>query len=86
MRLWLIVSCLLVTPLSTGCAPDRTGDCVQAYDHLIDLAKRRMQPSQRRRFVERCRLAWDDDRHACLMAASTPEEALKCRVKRVRPG
>lgn len=86
MRLAILAWALLLSPVTAGCAQDRTVDCVQAYDHLIHLAKRRMQPQKRRLFVERCRSAWDDKRHACLMKSTTAEEALKCRVEQVRPG
>ena len=86
MRLALLALALMLSPATGGCAEDRTVDCVQAYDHLIGLAKRRMQPKQRRAFVERCRSAWDEKRHKCLMDSTTPEEALRCRVERVRPG
>jgi hypothetical protein len=86
MRLAILALALLLSPITGGCAQDRTVDCVQAYDHLINLAKRRMQPRKRLLFVQRCRSAWDDKRHACLMASTTPQEALKCRVERVRPG
>ncbi len=86
MRLATLALVLLLSPATGGCAQDRTVDCVQAYDHLLTLAKRRMQPKKRRLFVQRCRKAWDDERHQCLMKSETPEEALKCRVKRVRPG
>ena len=86
MRLAMLAVLILLSPVTGGCAEDRTVDCVQAYDHLITLAKRRMQPKKRRQFVERCRKAWDDKRHKCLMDSTTTEEALRCRVERVRPG
>jgi hypothetical protein len=86
MRLAILALALIVSPVAGGCAQDRTADCVQAYDHLINMAKRRIQPKKRRIFIERCRSAWDDKRHGCLMKSTTAAEALKCRVERVRPG
>ena len=86
MRVALLALVFVFAPAIGGCAQDRTVDCVQAYDHLISLAKRRIQPRKRRVFVERCRSAFDEKRHKCLMDSKTPEEALRCRVERVRPG
>jgi hypothetical protein len=86
MRALLLVMAFLMIPSVTGCTPDRTVECAQAYDHLIGLAKRRMQPKQQALFISRCRSAWDDQRHACLLRAENAEEAMGCRVGKVRPG
>jgi hypothetical protein len=86
MRSLLLVIAFFMVPSVGGCTPDRTVACGQAYDHLIGLAKRRMQPKQQAKFVARCKSAWDDKRHACLLKAKTGEEAMRCRVEKVRPG
>jgi len=69
-----------------GCAEDTRVPCAEAYDHLAEIAERRPDVDQKRRFVEACVAAWDETRVRCLIEAETPDVALQCRPRRVRPG
>ena len=71
---------------AAGCAKPTAKLCAAAHDHLAELSHRRPDPDLRKRFVDACVDAWDEARHACLMAAETPEEALRCELGRPRPG
>lgn len=84
MRAWL--SGLLVLSLISACDPDPAPKCVEAYNHLIALAKRPSQAKQRQRFMDACSAAYDEKRHKCLIGAGSIDEALKCRPGKVRPG
>jgi hypothetical protein len=86
MRRTILAIACLVTPALLGCQADHTAHCTKAYAHLISLAKRRVQPKQRERFVARCRASWDEKRQACLLQSTTSAQAQRCRVERVRPG
>lgn len=70
----------------TACDPDPSPRCAEAYDHLIALSKRPPDGGERDRFVTACRDAFDEGRHACLLEATTADEALACRPRQVRPG
>ncbi len=65
-----------------GCANDPAARCGEAYDHMITLAKRPPSPEARAPFVDACIAAWDPQRHDCLMAATSADEALDCRSQR----
>jgi hypothetical protein len=77
----------LVIPLCAllalaGCAADPAARCGEAYDHMITLAKRPPSPAARDPFIDACVLAWDAQRHECLMAATSADQALDCRSQR----
>ena len=74
------------TGLVSGCEEDHTFECAAAYDHLLEVGKRYPNEALRASFIDACRTAWDLDRVACLMVAKTPEEALACRPKKIKPG
>ena len=79
----------LAAPLSTvapACVDDSTRTCERTYEHLLGLSRHRPEPDLHERYIEACRATWDEDRHACLLAATTVEEALACRPGRARPG
>ena len=69
-----------------ACDPDPAPKCIEAYNHLIALAKRPANADQRARFLEACNQAYDEKRHQCLIRAGSIEEALACRPGKVRPG
>jgi hypothetical protein len=79
---WLLGALVWV---SAGCKPDPGAACEQAYDHLASFAKRLKSVPRRERFLDACRAAFDEPRHACLMEARSAEEALVCRPKRAAP-
>ncbi|MCB9729109.1 MAG: hypothetical protein H6744_06735 [Deltaproteobacteria bacterium] len=83
MRLPLATIALLsaLLPVS-ACKRDPEPGCAEAYDHMIALAKHEPEPDQREAFMRACVDAWDEERHDCLMAATTPDEALACRSQR----
>ena len=76
---------LLLLPIA-GCTSNHKEPCSQAYDHLVQIAKQEGHESTRERFVRTCEEAWDEGRLKCIMEATAPEEALKCRAGRVPPG
>jgi hypothetical protein len=82
MRALTILAILCSAPLSAGCARAPASECGEAYDHMITLAKRPPAPEARDPFVAACVEAWDAERHACLMAATSADDALACRSQR----
>lgn len=76
----VILACTLLA--LAGCASDPAARCAEAYDHMITLAKRPPSPDARAPFVDACITAWDPQRHACLMASTSADEALDCRSQR----
>lgn len=81
---WLVLVFLVFA--STGCADDPTYRCVEAYDHIVGIAKHRPSKEQRIRFVNACRASFDEGRHACLMRSKTVDEVRTCRPTQIKPG
>lgn len=83
-----IAALALIATLTVGtaCDPEPGPLCAEAYDHLIGIAKRPDRPEPRDRFVSACIDAFDEGRHRCIMGATTAEDALACRPRKVRPG
>ncbi len=86
MRRQPVILAGLLATLAFGACNQRPLRCAEAYEHLLELAQRTPTAAEHDRFVSACVTAWDEARVQCLADAATPEDALACKPKKIRPG
>jgi hypothetical protein len=76
---------LVLLPTFWACSPSREEPCSAAYEHLLKISEQERDSNVRERFISACLDAWDQERHQCIMEATTSKAAMACDPGRVPP-